>query len=260
MSTTKQLTWTDTYGFTQIQVIDPDSTKVKAVVEGGRKLMEAHAAHAQLARERTAAQGDVQRRTDEARAEARAAGRDGKPFDGKKSRKRTRELEERLAEIDLEWEHACAVLRGRSSDYLQQLEHHAPALAAEAKGEADAAILSLASASAIARRAEAGITGSLAILDALQRVQAGDGFKPRPPKARREVADEFGSGAAPGPYVGVAVEKLGTAIGLATRILDDLKAAEAEAAKAAKAEAVADNDPNEIPYTDEEDENEDDDE
>lgn len=251
---TKQLTWSDTYGHTRIHVVDPDSTNVKAIAEGGRKLIEAHSSHAQISRERAAAQGDVQRRTDEALAEARAAGREGKAFDGKKSRKRTRELEERLAEIDLEWEHASAVLRAQSHAYVELVEHHAPALAAEAKGEADAAILSLASAAAIARRAEANLTGSLSVLDALQGVRQGEGFTPRQPKARREVADEFGSGGVPGPHVSGALTGLGTAIALATRILDGLKAAEMEAAKAAKAEEEADNDPDEIPYTDDEDE------
>jgi hypothetical protein len=261
VTTTKQLTWTDTNGYARVHIIDPETTTVKAVAEAGEKFLEAHAQFTTIERERSAAQSDVRRRTAEAKVEAREAGTRGEKFDAKKSRKVTREKEERLAEIDLGWEAGSAALRAQSRAYAELVKHHAPALAAEAKSEADAAILSLASAAAIARRAEANVTGSLSILGGLQGVRGGEAFTPRAPKARREVADELGEGGVPGPYVGTAVAHLGTAIGLATRILDDLKAAEAEQAKRAKVEAddAADGaaeDPDEVPYTDEEDDDE----
>lgn len=221
---TKQLTWSDASGYTRIDIIDPESTKVAAIAEAGRKIIEAHAAFGVINRERTAAQGDPARLEAEAKAAARRAGIEGTAVEPKKLRKKIRDAEEHLAEVDLEWEAASGKLRALRPAYLAAIQHHASALAAEAKADAEAGILSLATASRMARKADASMSGALAILGGLEAVlDRGDTFAPKAPKASRH---EFGTAGVPGVHIGVGVENLGTAIGLASTILDDMKAAE----------------------------------
>ncbi|WP_292775189.1 hypothetical protein [Microbacterium sp. UBA6741] len=234
---TIELSWSDTNGSSRTHVIDPATTKVKAISAAGKALIEAHAEYKAIDRERTASAGDPARLEHEAKVAAREAGKAGQKVDPKKLRKKIREAEERLGEIELDWEAAAANLRGRRHDYLASVEHHAPALAAEATAIAEAAILSLASASEIARKGEANVTGSLSILAALAETVNGGDFIPKAPRARRQGSDEFMMGSAPAPYVGEARDKLTSAIGFATRILDDLKAAAKDEEKRRKLEA-----------------------
>ncbi|WP_194411414.1 hypothetical protein [Microbacterium cremeum] len=234
---TNELTWSDGNGHNRVHVIDPETTEVKAIAAAGQELIEAHAEFKAINRERTAAQDDPRRLAHEAKVAAKEAGRAGKTVDTKKLRKKVREAEEHLEELDLEWEAANGKLRSRRLSYLAAVEHHVPALAAEAKGAADASILALASASQTAKRAETQVTNSLAILAALAETKAGGEFTPKPQKARREMADDFGEGGVPGVYVAIARTNLSKAIAYATRILGDLKAAEAEAAKREKFDA-----------------------
>lgn len=254
MTDTKEYSWSDINGFRKAHFIVPESTKVTAVAKAGRALIEAHAEYREIDRERTAAQGDPARLEQEAKVAAREAGKAGKKVDPKKMRKRVAEAEARLAEIELEWEAASANLRARHHDYLAVIEHHAPALAAEATTEAEAAIMSLASASDIARKADARLTGSLSILVALRAVVDGGDFIPKPPKARKQSSDEFLMGSTPGPFIGEAREKLTTAIGFGSRILDDLKAAAKEEEKRRELEAEIEA----APDLDDEDEDDDD--
>lgn len=259
-----ELTWSDGNGHNRVHVIDPATTEVKAIAAASQDLIDAHAEFKAISRERSAAQDDPRRLAHEAKLAAKEAGRTGKAVDPKKLRKKVREAEERLEELDLEWEAANAKLRRSRTTYLAAVEHSAPALAAEAKGAADAGILALASASQTAKRAEAQVTNSLAILAALSETKAGGDFTVKPQRARREIADDFGEGGAPGAYVGVARANLSKAIGYASRILDDLKAAEAEEAKREQLDAEVeaspdldddddDEDADEIPYSDEDD-------
>lgn len=234
---TKELSWSDINGHYRTHVIVPESTTVVAIAEAGQKLIDAHASFKDVARERSAAAGDPDRLEHEARIAAREAGRAGKAIDPKKLRKKIREAEEHLAEIELEWETGAANLRGRRHDYLAAVELHAPALSAEATSDADAAIMALASASDIARKADARLTGSLSILAALGDVTGGGDFIPKAPRARRQSSDEFLMGSSPSPYIGEAREKLTTAIGFGSRILDDLKSASKEEEKRRKLEA-----------------------
>lgn len=221
---TNKISWSDVNGYRSAHVIDPATTSVKAVAAAGQALIDAHAEFKEIDRERKASQGDPARLAQEAKVAAREAGKVGSKVDPKKLRKKVREAEERIAEIELDWETAAANLRGRHLDYLAAMEHHAPALSAEATAIADAAVLSLASASDIARKAEQRLTGSLSVMAALSAVVNGGDFVPSAPKARREGSDDFFMGGAPAPFIGEAREKLTTAIGFASRILDDLKA------------------------------------
>ncbi|WP_314855310.1 hypothetical protein [uncultured Microbacterium sp.] len=211
---------------------------VKAVTAASEALFEAHVAFVAINRERAAAQGDPVRYAEDARLAAAEAGqKGGDAGEAKKLKKKARAAEERLGDLDLEWEVAIANLQAKRFAYSAAVEHHAPALAAEARTAADAAVLSLASAAGIARKAETQLSGSLAILAALGHVRAGGEFAPVPPTAR-----SGGMGGAPGLYVAEAQSNLNTAIGYATEILDDLKADEKAAAQAAKAEAEGDDD------------------
>lgn len=250
---TKEYTWSDINGHRKVHVIVPDSTKVAAVAEAGRTFIDAHAEYREIDRERTAAQGDPARLEHEARIAAREAGKAGKKVDPKKLRKKVREAEEHLAEVELEWESAAAHLRARHVDYLATIELHSPALAAEATTEAEAAILSLASASELARKADTRLTGSLSILAALSAVDNGGEFIPRSPKAKKQSSDEFLMGSTPGPFIGEAREKLTTAIGFGSRILDELKTAAKEEEKRRKLEAEIEASPDLDDDDDEED-------
>lgn len=246
------IAWSDANTHRRVSVIE--RSDVSAVTKAGRELIEAHAAYKAISRERSAAQDDPRRLAHEAKLAAQQAGRDGTPVDPKKLRKKVREAEERLEEIELEWEASGAQLRTARVAYLAAVEHHAPALAAEAKTEAEAGILALASAAQTARRASPRVTDSLAILAALGEVKAGGDFLPKPQRARREITDDFGEGGVPAAYVATAETNLGKAIGYASRILGDLKAAEAEDAKREKLEAEIDAAPD---LDDDEDEDDD---
>lgn len=224
----------------RFQLIDPEATEVKAVAEAGQALLDAHKAFKAVDRERTAAQGDPERLEAAARAAAKEAGREGRPVDVKKLRKPVAAAVEHLAEVELEWEAAASALRVQRRQYLDVIAHHAPALAAEAKSVAEASILSLASAASIARRAEGQMSSSLSLLGALAEVSRGGEFIPKQMRARKGAGDEFLQGSAPGPYVGEALDRLTKAVGFATRILDEIKAAEKQAALEAKLEAEAD--------------------
>lgn len=232
-----ELTWSDVGGFTRAHVIDPKTTSVKAVAAAGEGVLEAHAAFQVISRERSAAQGDPERLAAEASAAARDAGREGKSIDAKKLRKKVREAEERLGELDLDWEAASENLRARAQAYLETVTHHAPALSAEAMTIADAAIMALASATEIARKSQANMTGSLSILAALAATVEVGAFIPTTPVAKKDTSDEFLANGAPAPYIEIARENLGFAIGFASRIMDDLKARVSAEEKRRKLEA-----------------------
>lgn len=231
----KDLTYTDQGGGLHRVHVITNST-VKAVAAAGDELLEAHVAFATINRERTAAQGDPARLAEDARLAAVEAGRSGGDAGAaKKLRKKAREAEERLGDLDLEWEVAFANLQAKRWAYTAAIEHHAPALAAEAKDAVDAGIMALASAQQIVRKGEGQLSGGLAIMAAVGSVREGGEFIPRAPKAR-----SGGMGGVPGIYATESIGNLSTAIAYATEIRDDLEAAEKDAAKAAKLEAEAD--------------------
>jgi hypothetical protein len=235
---TTQVTWNHESGRRTVHVIKPETTKVKAIADAGRKLIEAHADYNVVERERTAAQGDPKRLAHQAKLAAQDAGRKGEKADVKELRAKVRDAEERLAEIELEYEVAGSRLNTEGRAYLAAIEHHAPALAAEAQSAAEAGILSLATASSMARRADAQMSGALAVLAALGAVQDDSAdFVPKAPRARTR---GFGEGGVPGPYVTTAVTSITTAIGFATEILDDMRKAEKERTLLAKVEAESD--------------------
>jgi hypothetical protein len=235
----QHLSYSDAIAWHQFDIIGPDTIQSPAVADLGREILEAHAAHVALSREREAAADAPQRLGDQAREAAAAAGVDGKTPDVKRILKKKREAEERLEEIDLEWTATGARLAALRTRYLDTLTHYAPALAAEARATADAAILSLASAREIARKAAGALEGALTLLGGLATVSDGQ-FTPVPPKARRDSSDDFLEGTAPIPYAQNAVEQIGVAIGWAARVLDDLAVdAKARAAQdASDAEGV----------------------
>lgn len=237
MTGIKDLTYSDHGGGHQrVHVIV--NTKVKAIAKAGQELLDAHAEFVAINRERTAAQGDPLRYAEDARLAATEAGaQGGDATKAKALSKKAREAEERLGDLDLEWDVAIANLQAKRFAYSAAVEHHAPALAAEAKGEVDAGIMALASAQQIARKGEAGLSGALAIMAALGHVSAGGEFVPRAPKAR-----SGGMGGVPGVYALEGVGHLSTAIAYATEIRDDLEAEEKAAAKRVKEEAAGDDD------------------
>lgn len=214
-----QLSWSDGYGFQRLYVIDPASTDVAAIQKEGKKAIDAHKALKTVERERQAAHLAVEKADEINRAAARKAAEAGLAVKAKDLRKRTAADREKAAELDLEWEGAVAAMQKRRFKYLEVVEHHTPALRAEAKAALDSSILSVASASQIALRAEGAMLGALQVLGALA---SGD-FTPRALVAQRR---EMGEGGAPSVYIGTARENLGKAVSYAAQILEDVTDAE----------------------------------
>lgn len=237
MTGIKDLTYTSHGGMhNRVHVIV--GTKVKAIALAGEELFAAHAEFVAVNRERTAAQGDPARYAEDARLAASEAGQKGGDAGAaKKLAKKARAAEERLGDLDLEWEVAIANLQAKRFAYVAAVEHHAPALAAEAAAEVDAGIMALASAQQIIRKGEAELSGALAIMAALGHVREGGEFVPKAPKAK-----SGGMGGVPGVHALEGIGHLAEAIVFATEIRDELEADEKAAAKRAKAEAEGDDD------------------
>ncbi len=229
---TTEIRWNDGYSFNRLHVIDPDSTDVAPVKKESKKVRETFASLKAIERERQAAHVAVDKADEINRAAARQAAIEGLAVKPKELRKRAAADRERAAELDLEWEGAIAKMQTRRLKYLEVIEHHTPALRAEAKAALDSAILSVASASQIALRAEAAMLGALEVLGALA---SGD-FTPRALVAKSR---EVGEGGAPTVYLSVARENLGKAVGYAAQILQDVKDAE----KVEKLVEIADESP-----------------
>jgi hypothetical protein len=251
--TTKQMSWTDSIGNYKMHVVEPTSTKCKPVADASRELLAAFADYGAIYKELSAAQGDPARLSEQATIAAREAGRDGNPVDVKKLRKKVRDAMENLAEIELEWEASAARMRALRLGYDTVIQAHAQELAAEARQGAEAGIQSLAAAATMARRADAEMSAGLSILGALEAIETGAAFAPRPAKAARR--REIGQGTAPSPYVGSGVAQLDTALSLASEILIDLSKAEKERTKAAAFDAAVEASPD---LEDDDDEDDDD--
>lgn len=215
-----ELRWSDGYTTNRQHVIDEASTDVAAVKKEGKKIRETFASLKAIERERDAAHLAVDKADEINRAAAREAALAGLAVKPKELRKRTVADREKAAELDLEWEGVVAKMAARRLKYLEVIEHHTPALRAEAKAALDAAILSVASASQIALRAEAAMTGALQVIGALA---SGD-FTPRMPVASQR---EHGEGGAPTVYISGAREDLAKAVGYAAQILQEVRDAEA---------------------------------
>lgn len=216
---TTEIRWNDGYSTVRLHVIDEASTEVAAVKKEGKKVRETFASLKSIERERQAAHLAVDKADEINRAAARQAALEGLAVKPKELRKRAAADRERAAELDLEWEGVLAKMQSRRGKYLEVVEHHTPALRAEAKAALDSAILSVASASQIALRAESAMLGALEVLGALA---SGD-FTPRALVANSR---EIGEGGAPTVYLSVARESLGKAVGYASQILQDVKDAE----------------------------------
>lgn len=238
MTGIKDLTYTDHGGgHNRIHVIV--GSKVRAITAAADELFAAHAEFVTINRERTAAQGDPMRYAEDARLAAAEAGRTGgDATSAKKLRKKAAAAAERLGDLDLDWEVAIANLQAKRWAYGAAVEHHAPALAAEARGEVEAGIMALASAQQIVRKGEAALSGGLAIMAALGHVREGGEFVPKAPKAK-----SGGMGGVPGVHALEGIGELAQAITFASEIRDDLDAEQKAAEKAAKLEAEADDAP-----------------
>lgn len=235
-----QLPWSDRNNFHRAHVIDPESTTVKAVATASATFIEAHREHVANTRELEAARSAVERFAERTRIEAAEAGVIGKKADKKAIKKRRVDVTERFEDAEIDYETSSANLQRVRVEYLGILAHHAPALIAEARRDADSAILSLTSASTMARRGEAALGGSTAILAALPRVVAGEDFIPTPPKARRKAGDDTFDGGSPGVFAGLALENLGLAVGWGQRVLEDLAVDEKVAKMQAETDAAPD--------------------
>lgn len=240
----------DGYSTLRVYVIDPDSTEVAAVKKESKKLIEAHAALNDAERVRDAAKREADDAADAARRAARAAGEAEKPLKKGEVRKAATAAREEYEDVLLDWEAAVARMQKRRLSYLEVLEHHTPALRAEGKAALDAAILSLASASQMALRTEAALSGALELLGLL----ASPDHFPVALRAERRQVTASGSPEAGAPvvHVGLARAELSKAVGYAMQVLDSVKAAE----KVARLEKEADESPD---ITDESDDDDDDD-
>lgn len=238
------LSYNDGYSHVKMHIIDPDSTEVAAVAKEGRKVIEAHAALSEAKRERAAAERTLEGVAADARRAAIQAGKDEKPVKKGDLRKARAAAQDAFEDADLDWTAAVSKMDKRRRAYFDVIEHHTPALRAEAQSALDAQILSLAGVSTSAQRIQSAMTASLALLGALSTV--GDFTPGRPLKARKA---EFGEAGYPPVFIGVGRESLGKAIDYASRIMDDLKTAE----KVAKLEKEAD----EAPELDDDDDDDD---
>ncbi|GAA1913567.1 hypothetical protein GCM10009775_02800 [Microbacterium aoyamense] len=240
MSTTElkinEIRWNDGregYSLNRLHVIDPASTDVAAVKKIAEKVTEAHVAFKKVERERQAAHVALERADEDARIAARNAAREGKPVKPKEIKKLRAAAREAVEDLDLAWEGALGGLESRRDEYIECVAHNTPALRAEGLTALDSAILSVASASQIALRAEATMTGALGLLGMLS---SGD-FTPAPMKAARR---EMGEAGAPAVHVDLARTELAKAVGYAAQILEQVKEAVKEAEKAARMQAEAD--------------------
>ncbi|CDK00711.1 hypothetical protein MIC448_320015 [Microbacterium sp. C448] len=227
----------DNYGSrVRINYLDPATCSIAPLAAAGRALEAALGELRAASKERTDAQSDLERFGNDAREQAQQAGAAGKKLDKGKLRKKRQALAERAEDTELDYVAALANMPRAQTAYLEALAEHAPALADHAREEAKAAVASLATAVGVIRRAGASLADSLAIMGALPAVVAGDEFNPRQMKARKETSDDFVLNGAPEVHLSVARESLGTALGFAKRILDDLKKRD----KAARLVAEAD--------------------
>lgn len=237
-----QLKGSDSQGYFQMHVIDPDSTDVAAVAKVARKAIEVHAAFVPTKRAHTAAQASVETAERNARAEARRAGADDVPVKPKEIRKRVAARREEAELAELEFEAASAKMRRKFAAYADAVTLHAPALRAEAMRILDGSILSIASVVTQGRRAVATMSGAVQVLGGLETPED---FRPRALTASKP---EFGEAGAPSVHADVGFGELAKAVAYAMQILDDVKKSE----KQARLEDEADEAPD-LPEDDDED-------
>ena len=210
---TRQLSGHTSGGRRQFHVIDPKSTRIIEVAEAGEKLLAAWPTFQKLHRERQAAHVAAQYAKRSAKADARNAGLDGTPFDAKKAKKKRQATKEAAEEADLLWEQAGGKIDALVAAYRAVLSRNAAALRDEAMNEAENAIRSLTTARTMADKAMADLEANFGVLGGMAVVMGGGDLNPKGLKAG-------GISSAPLPYIGVGIDNLSTAVGLAVRVLD----------------------------------------
>lgn len=191
---------------------------------------------------------------------AEAAGEGGRrgadASEAKAILKAARKAQEGLEDLELDYIAIEGKVAASRDAYFDALEAHADELLAEARAEADAALLTLAAGAKMTRDGSASLSAALATMNGLRGVRDGDEFIPRPARAKREGSDDFLLDGAPEVHASVGLDSISTAIDMAGRILRDF-AAEAKArALLDGLEAEADDAPD---IDDEPDEDDDDD-
>lgn len=222
-------------GHTQPQLHMLVETRVSDVDTSAAATVAALAALAPVEKEWFASEGDEQRFRLAAAEQAREAGRTGEAID-KSLMQRARGAAQVREDLSLELEAARAHVAACHQRHMVALGTHAKELAALADAEVSAALVALAGAARMARGGGAQLDVGLAARNGLAGVQRGESFTPRVPLAPRP---EFGQGGAPGVYVDVAAENLGTAMHLTGQIVDMLKS-EAKALRLANGPSDAD--------------------
>lgn len=249
---------------TQYRYSDRNGTKVTHVIEGAKCAPVADAGRAFVAdlaelEKRQQEFREAKAEPERLRAEATEAARTGaSAADAKKILKRARAAQDALEDLEIDVAVAEAKTAASRLGYFATVEEHEAELQAEAKAAAEAAVLTLSAAAKMTRDGAAALGAALATMNGLLGIRGGDEFIPKPPRAKKEGSDEFALNGVPEVHAGVGVDKIGTAIDMAQRILREF-AAEAKArAIVEELEAEADEAPDLDLYDDEPDEDEDD--
>lgn len=223
MTNFKQITTIDAHGNRATVYVIVD-TKIADVAKEGRSLADLTGEFETLKRD-LAASSDELLRFDVAEAEAaREAGSADKPFDKKAWRRKRSALIDRVADLTLDIENVSARLARRREQYTATVADNATSLIAEARADAEAAQRSLSTAAGLIERSGAAFGSSTALIAALRRLEAGEGFAPAPVPAKRKPHDDFGKTTLPEIWASLAVEPLTLAIGFADRVLQEVDA------------------------------------
>src|SRR3546814_9690946 len=196
-----ELGYNDGDGTNRLYFIDPESTSVVAGAKQGRKAIDGHAEVEAARRERDAAKRVLDDAGHSARRAAVQAGKDEKPLKKGEIRKAAAAAREAHEDAELDWLTAVSKMQSRARKYLEVVEHHTPAVRAEALEKLDSQILSLASVVSSARRTQDAMSSTLQLLGAL--AEPGD-FRPRELRAEHR---EFGDGGSAPAYVGTGLEQ-----------------------------------------------------
>lgn len=245
---------------TQYRYSDSNGTKTTYLIEGTKCAPVAEARRAFVADLAEFEKHKQEYREAEAeparlRAEATEAARTGaSAADAKKILKKARAAQDALEERGIDYTVSETKVGASRRVYFDKVEEHEPELRAEAKAAAEAAVLTLSAAAKMTLDGSAALGAALATLNGLRGVRGGDEFVPKPPRAKKEGSDEFALNGVPEVHAGVGVDKIGTAIDMAQRILRDFAAEEKARALYEELEAEADAAPDLDLYDDEPDE------
>jgi len=224
MLTTRQLAGTIGEEYRRIHLVE--GTKIAPLAAATAALLAEWPKFQKLTRERQQAHVAKTYEKNAMKYDAREAGKRGEKYDVKAAKKRLAEAKSIRNELDLRWEEACGRIEQMIADYRALLVEHAPRLREEALKDAEEGVRTLTTARTMADKSQATLDASIGVLGGLISLTLGEPFTPRSLKAGGRMTG------APTPHIGIAVEGLSTAVGLASELLEQQRTNAAAADKA----------------------------